>query len=213
MRTDRLIDVLSTNLEPVKHGQLVRALILALIAGAIVAFCLMLATLGLRGDLASSGRLGFLGLKLLFMLSVAGIGAALLAQLIRPGQDTRARLALLALPFAAIGVAALAALGLAHAESWPAMIMGSQWATCVMCIPLFAVIPFGALVFALRQGAPTNPQRTGAVAGIVAAALGGAAYAFHCPDDSLPFIAIWYGVPIVLWAFAGAWLGPRLLRW
>jgi hypothetical protein len=213
MRTDRLIDVLSTNLEPVKRGQLARALAVALIAGAIVAFCLMLATLGLRGDLAAPGRFAFLGLKLLFMLSVAGIGAALLAQLIRPGYDTRRRMVLLVVPFALIGAAALVALGVTHAETWPVMILGSQWATCVMCIPLFAVIPFGALVLALRQGAPTDPRRTGAVAGIVAAALGGAAYAFHCPDDSLPFIAIWYGVPIVLWAIAGAWLGPRLLRW
>ena len=42
---------------------------------------------------------------------------------------------------------------------------------------------------------------------------GAAAYAFYCPDDSLPFIAIWYGAPIALITLAGASLGPRLLRW
>jgi len=38
-------------------------------------------------------------------------------------------------------------------------------------------------------------------------------YALHCTDDSLPFIAVWYGGTIVLCTLAGAALGPRLLRW
>jgi hypothetical protein len=32
-------------------------------------------------------------------------------------------------------------------------------------------------------------------------------------DDSLPFVAVWYGGTIVLCTFAGAMLGLRLLRW
>jgi uncharacterized membrane protein YfcA len=56
-------------------------------------------------------------------------------------------------------------------------------------------------------------KRTGAMAGLVAGALGATAYAFHCGDDSIPFIAIWYGAMVALCAFIGALLGPRLLRW
>jgi hypothetical protein len=93
------------------------------------------------------------------------------------------------------------------------MMMGSQWVTCALCIPLFAIVPFAALIWALRRGAPTNLRRTGAVAGLVAGALGAVAYAFHCPDDSIPFIALWYGGMVVLCALLGAMLGPRLLRW
>jgi len=40
-----------------------------------------------------------------------------------------------------------------------------------------------------------------------------AAYALHCVDDSLPFVALWYGGTILLCTLAGAVLGPRLLRW
>jgi hypothetical protein len=40
-----------------------------------------------------------------------------------------------------------------------------------------------------------------------------AGYALHCTDDSLPFIALWYGGAIVMCTLAGAVLGPRLLRW
>jgi hypothetical protein len=69
------------------------------------------------------------------------------------------------------------------------------------------------LIWALRRAAPTNLKRAGAIAGVVAGALGAAVYAFHCHDDSVPFIAIWYGAPIALFAFVGATLGPRLLRW
>lgn len=38
-------------------------------------------------------------------------------------------------------------------------------------------------------------------------------YTLHCTDDSLPFIAMWYGGTIALCALAGAVLSPRLLRW
>ena len=93
------------------------------------------------------------------------------------------------------------------------MILETQWATCILCIPLFALIPFVALIWALRKGAPTNLTRTGAIAGLVAGALGAAAYALHCPDDSLPFIAIWYGAMVLLCSWIGARLGPWVLRW
>jgi hypothetical protein len=93
------------------------------------------------------------------------------------------------------------------------MILGTEWAMCAFCIPLFAVIPFAALIWALRRGAPTNLRRAGAIAGLVAGALGAVAYAFHCPDDSIPFVALWYGAMVGLCALIGAILGPRFLRW
>jgi hypothetical protein len=65
----------------------------------------------------------------------------------------------------------------------------------------------------LRKGAPTDLKRAGAIAGLVAGALGATAYAFHCLDDSIPFIAVWYGAMVALCASIGAFLGPRLLRW
>jgi len=215
MRTDRLIDVLSTNLEPVKRGRLWKALLWALVVGSVAAFVVMLATVGVRSDFAGATHQIFMALKLLFTLSLIGTGAVFLIKSMRPGQGSRKLFQLVFVPFLVAGSAGLVALALAAArsESCTMMMMGMRWQTCLLCIPLFAIIPFLALIWALRQGAPTNLTRAGAVAGLVAGALGATAYAFHCGDDSLPFIAIWYGGSIALCTFIGAMLGPKLLRW
>jgi len=212
MRTDQLIEVLSTNVEPVTRRWIDRALIWTVVAGAVGAFCVMLVTVGPRSGVGGAAELGFLGLKLLFALGIIGPGVAYLMRLMHPGRDARRPFAVLLLPFGVIALAAVAAM-LAGPSATRASIFGTQWALCLVCIPLFAVLPFAGLVWALRQGAPTNLRRTGAIAGLVAGALGAAAYAFHCPDDSLPFIAIWYGGSIALAGVIGALLGPKLLRW
>ncbi len=213
MKTDQLIDMLSTNVEPVKSGQVWKPLIWALAIGGAASFCVMLATVGLRTDAAGGIHVGFLALKLLFMLSVIGTGTALLMKLIRPGQEARKLFRFLFLPFLVAGFVGIVALALEPSAAWHPMILGTQWVTCLYCIPLFAIVPFAVLIWALRKGAPTNLKRTGAIAGLVAGAVGATAYAFHCPDDSLPFIAVWYGAMVVFCAWIGARLGPRLLRW
>ena len=93
------------------------------------------------------------------------------------------------------------------------MVFGPQWAACLICIPLFAAAPFASLIWALRKGAPTNLKRTGAIAGLVAGALGAAVFAVHHPGGSIPFISLWYGGSILLCALVGAIIGSRLLRW
>ena len=213
MKTDQLIDMLSTNVEPVKSGQVWKPLIWALAIGGAASFCVMLATVGLRTDAAGGIHVGFLALKLLFMLSVVGTGIALLMKLIRPGQEARKLFRFLFLPFLVAGFVGIVALALQSSSAWDRMILGTEWVTCLFCIPLFAIVPFALLIWALRRGAPTNLERTGAIAGLVAGALGASAYAFHCPDDSLPFMAIWYGAMVLLCAWIGARLGPWLLRW
>ena len=212
MKTDQLINLLSTNLEPVKRGETKKTLIWTILAGGLAAVCLMLATVGLRPG-GAWFLSGYLLLKLLFMLILICAGAALLAKLVSPGQDGRKLYTVILLAFLAIGSAGVCALALGPPVARDQMMMGSQWAICALCIPLFAIVPFAGLIWALRRGAPTNLRRTGAVAGLVAGALGAVAYAFHCPDDSIPFIALWYGGMVALCALLGAALGPRLLRW
>jgi hypothetical protein len=212
MKTDQLIDMLSTNVEPVKTGQLKKTLAATLVVGAAASFCVMLTTVGLRTE-AGGLHVGYLVLKLLFMLILIGAGTALLAKLIRPGQDDRNLYLLLFVAFIALGVVGVVALVVQPSAAWDRMILGTQWQMCALCIPGFAIVPFAGLIWALRRGAPTHLRRTGAVAGLVAGAVGAVAYAFHCPDDSIPFIALWYGAMVALCALVGAILGPRLLRW
>lgn len=213
MKTNQLIDMLSTNVEPVKGRRVWSALALALLAGGAASFCLMLMTVGLRPSVPGGFRIGLLTLKLLFALSLVLIGGAALNKLNRPGQEIQRLFKVVFVPFFAVGLAGAASLALKPSAVWDRMLIGTEWAACLFCIPLFAIVPFVALVWVMRRGAPTNLKRTGAIAGLVAGAVGAAVYAFHCPDDSLPFIAVWYGLMIGLCAWAGAKLGPRFLRW
>lgn len=213
MKTDQLIEMLSTNVEPVKPGRFKKALALTLLFGGAASFCLMLGTVGLRSDVGAGILSGFIALRLFFTLILISAGTLLLTKLIRPGQDGRRSYVVIFLSFLALGLAGIGALAIHPPTAWGPMVMGTDWVMCVFCIPLFATVPFVALIWTLRQGAPTNLRSAGAIAGLVAGAIGAVAYAFHCPDDSIPFIALWYGVMIGLCALVGAMLGPRLLRW
>jgi hypothetical protein len=213
VKTDQLIDLLSTNVEPVKSGYLSKTLVYALFIGGVAAFCVMLTTVGLRSQASDKLDSGYLILKLLFTISLVALGGTLLTKLMRPGQSGRKQSTLVVLPFLMIAGAGIIALVLGEPMAWGRMLFGMHWVTCLLCIPLFAVLPFAALVWALRRGAPTNLTQTGAIAGLVAGALGATAYAFHCPDDSVQYIAIWYGTLVAFCGVIGAILGPRLLRW
>lgn len=213
MKTNQLIDVLSKNIEPVNPARVKTTLALTLILGAAAAFCLMFVTVGLRSDIKAGVLSGFIALKLLFTLILISAGTVLLSKLIRPGQDGRRSYVVIVISFLVLALAGAGSLVIHAPVSWGHMVMGTDWTMCVLCIPLFATVPFIGLIWTLRQGAPTHLRRAGAAAGLVAGALGAIAYAFHCPDDSIPFIALWYGVMIGLCAGAGAVLGPRFLRW
>jgi hypothetical protein len=211
MKTDQLIEILSSNVEPVKPGHLRKALVLALVAGGVGAFGIMLGTVGFRPN--GLPRLEFLSLRLVFTFSLIAIGSTFLARLASPGQRSGKLVALTVLPFLVIVVTGAIAVGFASPMVWGRMLFGMNWMTCLLCIPGFAVLPFIALVWFLRNGAPTNLRLTGAIAGLLAGALGATAYAFHCPDDSVPFIAFWYASMVGFCALIGALVGPRLLRW
>jgi len=213
MKTDELINMLGTNLEPVKGGELRNALMIALAVGAAAASCLMLAIFGLPAAALGADYSGPKVLALAFTLGLVFAGASFLIGSARPGESGRKPLILISVLFFALISAGGVALVVAHPAAWSGMIFGPQWATCLICIPLFAVAPFASLIWALRKGAPTNLMRTGAIAGLVAGALGAAVFAFHHPGGSIPFIALWYGGSILLCALVGTLLGSRLLRW
>lgn len=84
---------------------------------------------------------------------------------------------------------------------------------CLVFLPVLSLAPLAGLLWALRKGAPENPTRAGAAAGLAAGAIAAAVYAWHCPDDSPLFLATWYTIAIALVTGAGALLGRHLLRW
>jgi len=146
MKTDELIDVLATNLEPIKGGELRNTVMIALAIGMVAAFCLVLAMFGLPAA-APGGEFSALKvLALLFTFGLVAAGASLLTKFARPGEPGRKLLVLIGLLFLAIFIAALVTLLLADPAVWGSIVFGPQWAACLVCIPLFAVAPFASLV-------------------------------------------------------------------
>jgi hypothetical protein len=205
--------MLGTNVEPVKGGQLRNTFLVALAAAGLAAVRLMLAVLGIPADGLSGASINLKVVALAFTLGLVAFGASFLVRAARPVEPERRPLIIVGLLFLVIVSAGIAALLLTHPTVWAGMIFGPQWAACLFCIPLFAIAPFASLIWALRMGAPTNLARTGAIAGLVAGALGAAVFALHHPGGSIPFIALWYGGLIILCTLVGALLGPALLRW
>jgi hypothetical protein len=175
----------------------------------------MLATVGLRPGLPVA-HLGWTALKLVLPLSVISLGSPSLAQSMYPGLAARTNWGLVFLPFVVAIAVGLAMLLIVRPEAWIAMLLGSAQISpprCFLCILSFAAIPLAVLIWALREGAPTRLGASGGLAGIVGGGIGAAAYAFNCDSDTIPFITIWYSGAILLCAFVGTKIGPRLLRW
>jgi hypothetical protein len=213
MKTDDLVAMLSANVEPIERGLVRRTISIAVAAGVAIALCLMLAGLGVRADLTTTRAIVFLLLKVAFALMVVGLAVGYLMRLARPGARQGISPFTIVVPFAAVALLGAISLGGAPSSHWNRMILGDEWLECLLSIPIIAIVPFAVTIFAVRRAAPTNLTRAGAVAGLVAGGISAMAYALHCTDDSLPFVAIWYGATIVLCTLAGAALGPRLLRW
>lgn len=213
MKTDQLIDMLGTNIEPVKDGQLRNALLIALGVGAVAALCLMLVIFGAPGEAFAREYFGLTVLALTSTLGLAAAGARFLVRAARPGEPGWKPMALIGLLFLTVLLAALVSLAHAHPAGWSEMVFGPRWLTCLICIPLLSTLPFASLIWALRNEAPTGLRWTGAIAGLVAGALGAAALAVHHPGDSISLFVLWFGGPIALCTVVGALLGPRLLRW
>jgi hypothetical protein len=213
MKTDELVALLSTNPEPVDRRSVARTLYVAVAVGSIVSLGLSLAGLGIRPDLMTARAIIFLVVKLSFAVGIVGLALLYLTRLARPGGERRTSSLLVAMPFLAIMVGAAISLGLAPSSHWNKMVTGDEWLECLVSVPIIAIVPFAISIWVVRRAAPTNLARAGAFAGLVAGGVSAMAYALHCTDDSLPFVAVWYGGTIVLCTLAGAALGPRLLRW
>ena len=186
MKTDELIGLLAQDAQPVAPHAIEQRFAWASLAGLACALVLMLALFGLRPSLAQDMALPMFWGKLVFAGLLAAGGLAVLRRLARPGMGLGHSLALLALPPLVLWGLAAVALGL------PAL---------------------AASLWALRGAAPTRLAWAGAGAGLLAGALGALAYALHCPEMAAPFLAVWYLAGMALPTLAGAWLGPRVLRW
>lgn len=211
MKTEHLIDILGRDVKRVGPGQLSRSVWSAIAVGAVAAIGAMLLTLGVRSDLPLSDPVLYC-VRLGFIFGILVLAARFVMRLARPGGEKGLSLLPISLPFMIIiGLVAIS-LAAAPPAHWSILARG-LWLECLISIPVIAIVPFAVIIWVVRQAAPTDLKRTGAVVGLLAGSISAAAYALHCATDTLPFTAIWFGGTIVLCTWAGAAFGPRLLRW
>ncbi len=213
MKTEELVDMLSTDVSPVERHTVTWTIGIAIATGSVFAIGGMLVIFGVRGDLTTGLALAYMLVKLAFALAIIALASIYLTRLARPGGESKTNAAAIMAPFAIIVLLAAISVSLAPGSHWNKMVAGTDWLECALSIPIIAVVPFAVVIWAVRKTAPTNLVRTGAVAGLVAGGISALGYALHCTDDSLPFVAVWYGGTIALCTLAGAMFGPRLLRW
>jgi hypothetical protein len=213
MRTEDLIAVMSASARPVDTGWLSRATWAAALVALLAAAALLMATLGVRPDIAVAMWTVPVIAKALFGASVAATALILFQRSLRPGAKPRRVLPFVAVPVAVVGIWALAVLAQAPVEQWSTLTFGRNWRACLVAVPSYAVAPLVILALLARHGAPVDGRLTGFSAGLASGGLSCAAYALHCPDDTIPFLASWYTLAIALVSGIAALVLPRLLRW
>lgn len=213
MKTDDLVNLLAHSPAPVPGHAVARRLALALSWGVAGAVLLLLATLGLRPDLAQAASQWQFWLKPGFVAALALAGWMATERLARPGVRLGRAKAALAAPLLLLWLLAVLVLAQAAPAQRAELIFGDTWKTCPFNIAMISLPLFAATLWALKGLAPTRLALAGASAGLLAGALGALVYALHCPESTLPFLATWYVLGMAIPTLAGALLGPRLLRW
>jgi hypothetical protein len=213
MRTDDLAVMLSTGVGRVDVNGPRRYLVSAVGWGGLGAVLLMLALLGLNPELQRVAQLGKFWGKIGFVAAIAGAAWWSVARLSRPGARVGGAPVALALPILAMFAWAAVVLAGADSDGRAILFFGNTWAVCPLLIAMLAAPVFGAVLWAMRELAPTRLRAAGAAAGALSGAVGALAYAFHCPEIEPPFIAFWYSLGILIPVIAGMLMGRKVLRW
>lgn len=210
MKTDDLIRLMAEDTR--RPVRLPRRVLLALAGGGMVSVLLLLATVGLRQELAAAFADWRVDLKVAAtaLMAVFSLRTVLVAGV--PGEPWQRRARWLLLPIGMIVAGIVLDLNILPPAEWRAAWLGRHAAFCVFFIPVLSLSPLVLLLAALRHGAPDHPASAGVLVGLAAGCIGAAIYAWHCPDDS-PLFVTWYMVGIALSTLAGGLVGRRLLVW
>ena len=211
--TDDLIARLTVDLKPVRRGLMWQLLIGALIVGGIIAAIAMYMMLGLRADIATAPTTMTFWTKSFYTFALAVLGGCATIVLARPDGRTR-------WPWiAAIGLAILLAIGavmqlmVMPADQTMHLIVGSSSLVCPIYIIGLSLPVLAGTLLVLRRMAPANPTLAGFAAGLFAGGTGAWIYTFHCGENGMMFLMLWYTLGILVVAALGALIGRFALRW
>lgn len=213
MKTDDLIRALVAD-TATSRPPIGKTVAWAFPCGVLLAALIFSATLGPRGDflysIVHSPRFQF---KFLFTLAIALPALLVARSYARPERASGGLGRLLILPALLLLAGVAGEMMSVPPEHWGLFAKGQNSLVCLTVIPLLAIAPLAATLYALRQGAPSQPTIAGAAAGLFSAGIAATLYASHCSDDSPLFVSIWYPLGIAIVTVAGALIGRRLLKW
>lgn len=214
-KTDELIDTLSRDRFGKTWLNSTLIVMVAALLAIVIALVLSIVWLKPRLDLAPAliAENYVFGLKLVFAMCVVITALPIVRDLSVPGRRVGLGLILATIPFLVMIVLALRELGARPFGEWSRDVGHAAWLECLWQIPALAIPAFVILAIAVRHLAPTDLTRTGAYIGLLAGGIGAIAYALHCHEDSIAFVAIAYSLAIAEMTLVGALIGPRMLRW
>ena len=213
MNTDDLIRSLASDVRPIPLNAVGRRLAGGMVAGGLATFAIVALMLGFRPDFLSAMHGYSFWMKAAYTLSLAVLGAGLVARLARPDASVGRLRWLLPLPAVMLAVAGVVELAGAPRSHWLAMWLGDTWRICPWLVLLLSAPIFIGLLWSFKRLAPTRLRAAGGAAGFAAGAWAATLYCLHCPEVSAVFVLTWYTLGICLAAAAGALMGPRLLHW
>jgi hypothetical protein len=213
MRTQALIDLLAAGEAGLPRPAARQRVAAAAAAGLLASMALMWLLLGLHPQLDVLVSAAPFQVRVLFTTAMAAGGLALVWRLGQPGVRAGAWVWLPACTLGATWLLAGGTLLSADAGNRAALVFGDTWQSCPPGIAVLSLPPLAAAFLALRGMAPTAPRAASAAAGLLAGGCGASAYALHCPELALPFVAAWYAAGIAVPVVLATLLGPRVLRW
>lgn len=213
MQTDELIQSLTKDLRPAGSNAMTWGLVKPMLLGCLGTLAVFVVFYGLRKDLGPIWRDWPTVMKLTYALSMMVGAWQLCEKLARPDGKPALLWLLPLLPvLMLVGVAAHTLWQAPH-EIRHQLWLGHSALICPFNIGLLSLPIFAGLVRGLKRAAPTHLRLTAAVAGLMSGATAILFYSLFCTETSVPFVASWYTVGMLLPAAYGALMGERLLRW
>lgn len=213
MDNEQLIRALLQDHRPVSRRALSLRLSTSTAAGFAIAIAISALGIGVRPDFNAAITTFPFWMKWVYVLSLASVALIGIQTAARPDAPRQPWLWLLCLPMVSMAGLAIREALLAPPGAWSMLWMGKSWDSCPISIAALSIPVLAGMIFAFRRFAPTRLRLAGFLAGVASGGLSGFAYALHCPETSVVFVAIWYSLGMAIPALLGAILGPRLLRW
>ncbi len=213
MRTEDLIQSLSSDTRPVSPHAVEQRVLTGLLGGAAAAVALMILTMGFRPDFPGAFMNFSFWMKWTYTASLALLAIGVTLHVARPDAGRLRWLWALAIPVVLLAVLSAGELIRTPSEHWMPMWLGSSWRQCSMRVVELSLPVFVGLLWAFRRLAPARLGMAGAAAGLAAGACAATVYGLHCPEVSATFVITWYSLGMIVSAAMGALVGPRLLRW